>query len=998
MKRFLLPVVLVGLCVSAFALAAHAQAPIIPVVTAVEPSSAYNDIGTPVTITGADFAIETSDAVATVTPDVTLGSTRLQDVAWVDTQTLTATVPWGMTAGVYDLAVTNPGGATATLTAAFEVKSGINTWNAGELNGAAVRELRMKPGDPNTLYALAYDVGVFRSRDGGESWEYTSASVIGNSVFTVDPNPGHESWLFSAMNDGVWVSKDEGDSWTQLPDPAYSAFVRSAQVFVSPHDSGTLFVAYYGDEMPASMRGLRKSTDGGLHWTNVPRFNGMPVQSVAFGPGPGSHAMVLATSDAQVFTSPDDGLTWSQVATPPLPSGLGMSGSVTYNPFRPGEVWIDSTEIGGGMFKSKDSEITTWTPVAPWVGAGYAPTFVGADDVYTWHAHSIDGGATWEPFGPWPTWGEGEFVFNPDDTRTIYFTNARSGVLKSTTGGVTGPSGEASWTVMDQGLTGMRCTAMSVSTTDPLRVYATFDAWDGVYISDDGTSHWRFVPIEGSGQMWQVLQDPFDPGLLYASGGSLYTSTTGGETWHDWGWSGVPDTERGLMGFWGGMAADPYQEGRLLVSSRVGQSSIHNHDLGYLFSSDDHGATWSSIVVTGTAGSIGPIGSIVFDPETPGRVYLATAGDGIYRSTDHGETWSRIDDRSQPWMANAYSISIATHPRRVLLVSGDSGRPFRSFDDGATWENMQGSGETSARKYVFVDGDSTRLYSPDFTGLYFSSNVGDSWTRAAGAIGAVQNTMLGYAEADGHTVLYAATTGGKTGVVIASASMPAPLRASATLRSETALAAAPAGTLVSAGIYRRAQVETSKTLTCSASQDGWILESSHTSNHGGTLNSGSVTLRLGDDASRKQYRSVLSFGTGAGLPDSAVITNVTLRVRKQGVAGGGDPVAKFQGFMADMRNGYLSTSSKLQAGDFQASANKSFGAFKPALVGGWYRIDLTGAKSYVNKGSARSGLTQIRLRFKLDDNNNRTANYLSLYSGNASAASRPQLVVTYYVP
>jgi hypothetical protein len=52
----------------------------------------------------------------------------------------------------------------------------------------------------------------------------------------------------------------------------------------------------------------------------------------------------------------------------------------------------------------------------------------------------------------------------------------------------------------------------------------------------------------------------------------------------------------------------------------------------------------------------------------------------------------------------------------------------------------------------------------------------------------------------------------------------------------------------------------------------------------------------------------------------------------------------------------------------------------------------------VNKSTARSGLTQIRLRFKLDDNNNRIANYLSVYSGNAPSSSRPQLVVTYYVP
>jgi hypothetical protein len=329
----------------------------------------------------------------------------------------------------------------------------------------------------------------------------------------------------------------------------------------------------------------------------------------------------------------------------------------------------------------------------------------------------------------------------------------------------------------------------------------------------------------------------------------------------------------------------------------------------------------------------------------------------------------------------------------VLFVSGDSGRPFRSFDDGATWENKQNSGEVGARKYVFVDGDSTRLYAPDFFGLFFSSNVGDSWTRAAGDIGKVQNTTLAYTEVDGHTLLYAATTGGETGVVIAGSSAAK----SKTAASRAAAAAPPVGTLVGAGIYRRTQIATTKTFYSSGTYDGYLLESSHTSNKGRTLSSTATTFRLGDSASKQQYRSILSFGTSS-IPDSAVITKVELRVRKQGVTGGGDPVNVFQGFMADVKRGYFGTSYKLQTTDFQASASRSYGAFKPAYVGGWYSIDLTAAKGYVNKVSTSSGLTQIRLRFKLDDNGNRTANYLRLYSGNATTSSRPQLIVTYYEP
>ena len=112
---------------------------------------------------------------------------------------------------------------------------------------------------------------------------------------------------------------------------------------------------------------------------------------------------------------------------------------------------------------------------------------------------------------------------------------------------------------------------------------------------------------------------------------------------------------------------------------------------------------------------------------------------------------------------------------------------------------------------------------------------------------------------------------------------------------------------------------------------------------------------------------------------------------------GGNPVTTFQGFMVDIKKGVFGTTA-LQASDFQTAASKTYGPFNTALTTGWYNLNLTAGKTYINKLSTLSGLTQIRLRFKLDDNNNALANYLSLYSGSAPITSRPQLIVEYYVP
>jgi hypothetical protein len=198
-----------------------------------------------------------------------------------------------------------------------------------------------------------------------------------------------------------------------------------------------------------------------------------------------------------------------------------------------------------------------------------------------------------------------------------------------------------------------------------------------------------------------------------------------------------------------------------------------------------------------------------------------------------------------------------------------------------------------------------------------------------------------------------------------------------------------------------------------AAQDGWVLESSETSNAGGWANGSAAAINLGDDAARRQYRGILSFSTGS-LPDNAVITGVTLRIKQQTILGGGDPVNIFGGFIFDIKNGFFGSTSALQTGDFQAAASQSYGPSAPAPVGGWYSFNLTNAKNFINKLPTNSGLTQIRLRFKLDDNNNTVANILSLYSGNPSTAlrqaqdassgqaapagSQPQLVITYHMP
>jgi beta-lactamase superfamily II metal-dependent hydrolase len=177
--------------------------------------------------------------------------------------------------------------------------------------------------------------------------------------------------------------------------------------------------------------------------------------------------------------------------------------------------------------------------------------------------------------------------------------------------------------------------------------------------------------------------------------------------------------------------------------------------------------------------------------------------------------------------------------------------------------------------------------------------------------------------------------------------------------------------------------------------DGTILESSETSGKGGTLNTVAVTFNLGDDSVDRQYRAILSFNT-ASLSNTAIITKATLRIRKQGLAGT-DPFTTHQGLIyVDVKNGGFSNNVTLQIQDFQGAASRNIiGAFRNTPVANWYSTIL-GSSAFPH--ISLTTLTQFRLRFKLDDDNNNLADFLKFYSGDASAASRPQLIIEYYVP
>jgi hypothetical protein len=178
-------------------------------------------------------------------------------------------------------------------------------------------------------------------------------------------------------------------------------------------------------------------------------------------------------------------------------------------------------------------------------------------------------------------------------------------------------------------------------------------------------------------------------------------------------------------------------------------------------------------------------------------------------------------------------------------------------------------------------------------------------------------------------------------------------------------------------------------------QDGWILESSEASNKGGSMNYKAAKLNIGDDAANRQYIAILSFNT-SNIPDNAVVTAVTLKVKYAGVAGT-LPFKTHGRLLADIPNDSFGNNPALQLGDFKATASKkAVLAFTNSKVDNWYSQSFSPTDfQYLN---LLTDITQFRLRFAKDDNSDSGADYLKIYSGNAGAVDRPQLNITWHLP
>jgi hypothetical protein len=196
-------------------------------------------------------------------------------------------------------------------------------------------------------------------------------------------------------------------------------------------------------------------------------------------------------------------------------------------------------------------------------------------------------------------------------------------------------------------------------------------------------------------------------------------------------------------------------------------------------------------------------------------------------------------------------------------------------------------------------------------------------------------------------------------------------------------------------VIKSAPIElVSVTFISNKTNDGYVIESGENSNLGGGINATAATFYVGDNAEDRQFRTILDFNTSS-LPDGAVIFRATLKVKKLSVTGT-DPFLTHQNLFVDIKGGTFGLGA-LEVKDYQAAASlDAAGIIPTAVVDNWFSSALTEpALQFINK----TGSTQFRLRFQVDDNDDMAADTVKFYSGDtATLANRPVLVIEYYLP
>ncbi len=650
-----------------------------------------------------------------------------------------------------------------------------------------ISDFAVNPADDRQYYVATSSGGVWKTNNAGTTYTpiFDSQGSYSIGCITMDPNNANTIWVGTGENnnqrsvaygDGIYKSTNGGASWEHM---GLKESEHIGKIIVHPDDPNTILVAAIGPLWSkGGDRGVYKSTDGGKTWNatlTIDEYTGVTdmvmdpsdpsiLYAAALQRGRHVYTYLGGGPGSAMYKSTDGGDTWSKINNG-LPSvELGRIG-LTISPAAPKTVYaiVEAAQGKSGFYKTTNGGVS-WQKQGSYVTSGNYYQEIIADPVDpntiygmdTWMHVSHDGGKTFNKVGENTKHVDNHCIWIDPNQNQHWRVGCDGGIYETWDAAKT-------WEFKGN-LPVTQFYKVSVDNAEPFyHIYGgTQDNFSIGGPSRTQTMHgimnsdWY---ITHGGDGFESQADPEDPNIIYAQSqyGVLvrFDKRNGEEV-------GIQPKERkdenGYRWNWDApLIASPHASGRIYFAANK------------VFRSDDRGNSWTVIsedltrqldrntlpimgriwgvdAVTKNR-STSPYGTIVAMAESTVNPDLIIVGtdDGLIQITENGgESWRKVDNiAGAPKQSYVNAVYTSKHDENVIYALfnhhkyGDF-KPyvFKSTNKGVSWTNISNNLPERGSSYAIEEDteDPNLLFVGTEFSVFFSNDGGKQWKKLANGV------------------------------------------------------------------------------------------------------------------------------------------------------------------------------------------------------------------------------------------------------------------------
>lgn len=522
------------------------------------------------------------------------------------------------------------------------------------LSRSEISSLIIDPEEPDILYAGLVLGGVYRTTDGGQSWQAVNQGIgIPGGAFlaTVAMDPSDRAHLYFTDSLALYESKDSGVSWTKLPLPACPKVITSMVIPVG--ESNTIYLADRERSNECDL-GIYRSRDGGETWDVIPLPISyglqLPYSSMAVAQIPGETIFLSGSNEGgeRLYRTLDEGQSWEQILDHKC-YGLWVDPDQNEHIYCGGPDQLLSSVDSGDTWKIILRGARIRATAVSFIGALFAG---GAEQGLL---VSNDEGASWSEINSGLGNTPALLILNPLDT-TIMYSEDGNRLHRSMDMGRT-------WEFLADDVSG------SAFDKNGRIMYTLADT---IMVSGDGGETWEAAAAT-SQRITSFVAHPQQSQTLIAVHESGYSlSFDAGESWdedNNTAWAAETDGIFGLIS----TSVFPDQNGERFYILINGETT------GNLLHVDGGSGDWG---VCSMPKNVTTINLLTIDPRDDSRIIISSPGNGLLVSANGCRSWSA----SNNGLGSLFVNSIVIDPENPdVIYAGTDGGAYLSNDAGKNW-------------------------------------------------------------------------------------------------------------------------------------------------------------------------------------------------------------------------------------------------------------------------------------------------------------------------